>query len=459
MAKTDIIKFRKRKDVNIGIIIFLFIAIYVIINVYIFFTKSQIPIYEVQTGSIYSSVQKTGVILREEKLFTTNIAGYINYYLREGSRVAKNATIYSIDSNRDMYDLLSGDISELKLKTEDIEKMKRLLQKEFAGEVNGRTLQDTKAEILSTYQRILDETLMEELNDIVKATGITSNFHVVHSEDSGIISYVSDAYTNLTEEQVTVSLFEEDYAAESLYTIDLVAANSNVYKLIYGDDWSIVVLLDEALYLQLSGQDTVTFTIGDEKKQITAPVTCYQKDNAYFATITMSKYLANYTSERFLKLTFEVTSVEGLKIPETSITFKDYYRIPDAYFVKGGNSGESGLMLEEFNQETGEKQYTFFQPEVFYSADGFTYVDTSQLSEHTYIVTQDLTVRTMLYTFINKLEGAYNINKGYAVFRRVERLKTENGYCIVKKNSTAGLSPYDHIALDASGVTEGAVIY
>ena len=300
---------------------------------------------------------------------------------------------------------------------------------------------------------------MQELNEIIKTTGIASNFKIVKAEDSGIISYVSDPYTNLKKEEVTAALFEGSYTETSLYTSDLLAAESDVYKMIYGDSWVIVVLLDEALYRQLSDKDTATFTIEDEHRQITAPVSCYQKENSYFAAIAMDKYLANYTTERFLNLTFEVSSVEGLKLPETAITWKDYYRIPDAYFVQGGNSGERGLMIEEFRQETGEKQYTFYKPEVFYSADGFTYIDPAELSDQTYIVTQDLSVRTMLYMFLNKLEGAYNINKGYAVFKRIERLQTENGYCIIKKNSVAGISAYDHIALDASGVTEGEIIY
>ena len=80
-------------------------------------------------------------------------------------------------------------------------------------------------------------------------------------------------------------------------------------------------------------------------------------------------------------------------------------------------------------------------------------------AKETYISTPDMASRVMLYTFTNKLEGAYNINKGYAVFKRVERLKTENGYAIVKKNSASGLSAYDHIALDASSAVEDAVIY
>lgn len=459
MARSGVIKLRKRRDVNIGIVIFLFIMVYVLINVYIFFTKSQIPLYEVQPGSIYSSVQRKGIIIREEKLFTTHMAGYVNYYFREGTRVAKNGTIYSIDSNRDIYDLLSGDAGDLKLADKDLNSIKRLLQKDFSSDAKSHEIPEIKADVLSAYQRVLDETLMQELNEIIKTTGIASNFHVVRAEDSGIISYVSDPYTNLTEEGVSAALFDENYTSELLYTSNLITAESSVYKMIYGDSWKIVVLLDEALYQQLSAKDTATFTIGEDKKQITAPISCYLKEHSYFATITMDKYLANYTADRFLDLTFEISATEGLKIPETAITWKDYYRIPDAYFVQGGNSNERGLMLEEFRQDTGEKQYTFYQPEVFYSADGFTYIDPSELSDQTYIVTQDLSVRTMLYMFLNKLEGAYNINKGYAVFKRVERLQTENGYCVVKKNSVAGLSAYDHIALDASGVTEGEIIY
>ena len=76
-----------------------------------------------------------------------------------------------------------------------------------------------------------------------------------------------------------------------------------------------------------------------------------------------------------------------------------------------------------------------------------------------YIFTPYFPIPRILYTFVNKLEGAYNINKGYAVFKRVERLKTENGYVIVKKNSASGLSAYDHIALDATSVVEDSVIY
>ena len=57
------------------------------------------------------------------------------------------------------------------------------------------------------------------------------------------------------------------------------------------------------------------------------------------------------------------------------------------------------------------------------------------------------------------MEGVYNINKGYAVFKRIEKLESANGYTIVKRNTGHGLTVYDHIVLDAAQVTEGQVLY
>lgn len=455
-----IIRVKKRKDVNIGIVIFLVIMVYVLFHVYTFFTKVEISLHEVQPEEMYLTSRCDGMILRDEELVYTEIAGYVNYYFSEGSRIAKNSTIYSIDSNRDMYDLLSGSATEIKLSGEDLSDLKQLLQESLIHQTSGQNISETKSKIITGYQRLIDAMLMEELNQIVTSTGIISNFHVVSSKTSGIISYRMDDYTNISVQDVNSACFENKDKGYSLYSVDLIAANSPVYKVITGDEWSIIALLNETLYGQLIGKDSATFYLNNDIK-VTAPINCYKKEDAYFAEISMNKYLSNFVSDRFVDIKFELEYTEGLKIPESAITFKDYYRIPEDYLVFGGNERENkrGLLIEEFNTETGTTQYTFKEAEVFYSAEGFAYIDCLDFSKETYIVTPDMSSRVMLYTFVNKLEGAYNINKGYAVFKRIERLSTENGYVMVKKNSASGLSAYDHIALDASSVVEDAVIY
>ena len=57
------------------------------------------------------------------------------------------------------------------------------------------------------------------------------------------------------------------------------------------------------------------------------------------------------------------------------------------------------------------------------------------------------------------LNGVYNINKGYTVFKQIEILDENEEYYTVKKNQKYGLSVYDHIMFDLTGVNEGDFIY
>ena len=150
----NIIRVKKKRDINIGIIVFLVILVYIISYVYNFLTKNEIPLYEVQPGEIYITSQCDGMILREEELVYTDIAGYLNYYFGEGSRVAKNSTIYSIDSNRDMYDLLSGSNTELKLSGNDLTDLKEMLQKTMIYSDKEKSISQKKETILTEYQRL-----------------------------------------------------------------------------------------------------------------------------------------------------------------------------------------------------------------------------------------------------------------------------------------------------------------
>ena len=157
----NIIRMKQKKDVNIGIVIFLVIMVYVLFHVYTFFTKTEIYLYEVQPGEMYVTSRCEGLILREEELVYTEIAGYLNYYYGEGSRVSKNSTIYLIDSNRDMYDLLSGSATEIKLSGNDLSDLKELLHENLVYPNPEFSVTERKAAITTGYQRLIDSMLMD----------------------------------------------------------------------------------------------------------------------------------------------------------------------------------------------------------------------------------------------------------------------------------------------------------
>ena len=88
---------RYRRPINIGVVFFSFVAVYLIVCVYMFFTASHISGYEVLAGSLTSDDHYTGIALRQEQVVTAEKAGYVNYYAREGERVAKNNLVYIVD--------------------------------------------------------------------------------------------------------------------------------------------------------------------------------------------------------------------------------------------------------------------------------------------------------------------------------------------------------------------------
>ena len=105
MAKKNkkVVKFHKTSHLNIGIIIFLIIFIYMVYNIFLYFTTKQIAVYEVSQGTLTQNHTFTGVILRDEKVFTAEKSGYINYYNKDASKLGVSSYIYSIDESGDFY--------------------------------------------------------------------------------------------------------------------------------------------------------------------------------------------------------------------------------------------------------------------------------------------------------------------------------------------------------------------
>ena len=91
-----VVSMKKRPNMLACVLLLLF-SVYIIIVFVSSITKSRVSIYEVTQTQIADDETVTGIILRDEELVKTDEAGYINYYVGEGSRVGKTTTIYSVD--------------------------------------------------------------------------------------------------------------------------------------------------------------------------------------------------------------------------------------------------------------------------------------------------------------------------------------------------------------------------
>ena len=175
-----------------------------------------------------------------------------------------------------------------------------------------------------------------------------------------------------------------------------------------------------------------------------------------FVQLTFSNSMVDYISDRFLDVELILEEKEGLKIPNSSIVEKNFFLIPKEYMVKG-KGGKDGVMRQTFTEKN--EQTTEFVTTTIYSEDKDKYyVDQDVLNAGDVIFLPDST-ETFTVSEQASLVGVFNINKGYADFRKIIILYQNDDYAIVKSDTMYGLNNYDYIALDAATVKDDQFVY
>lgn len=459
-SNQKVVKFKKRRSLNIGIIVFVVLFIYIVIHIYLYMTKDHISIYEVHEGSMAQDNRITGLVLREEKVITSEQAGYVSYFQKEGARVSKNSSVYALDESRQIVDvILSGDVPITLTNKNNAEIKYEIMtfQKDFTPS-NFSAVYNFKEEADNFVLDLLNTTMLNHGQTIQENTGLNYSYNMYSSEDSGVISYHHDSYETVTEDTVTMDLFNrENYTRTSLRSTTMLPPNSPIYKIITSDNWSLLLPLTPEQYAGLNGKENINITILKDDLEAKADLSLLQKGSDFYAKLTMGKYMTNYLSDRFLEVDLQINGVGGLKIPKTSIVDKNFYLVPLEYFTEGGDSGERGLIKETYSK-TGEITYNFVPTDIYYEDEVYGYVDTELFEVGTGIVSNANLDRFTL-SQMGTLSGVYCVNTGYSVFKRIEVLYEDIEYCIIANDTPSGLAAYDHIALDGSTAVDQAIIY
>ncbi len=447
-----IVKFKRRKTINIGVVVFLILFLYIAINVFIYFTKEQLSIYEVQDGTTFVDNRFTALILREEELINSEKAGYIAYYQKDGARVAKNSSIYSISDNQLYED--SDNENAVILTNKSKAEIKR--------EINSfqKSLTNYNYNDVYEFQENIQSIVIDAKNNSLVRDGKSVSDAAEKSLTSGIITYYQDGYEAVTPDEVTKKMFDSDkYEKINLRTSDKISKDTPIYKMITSEIWKLVMPLNKEQYAKLKEKERITFTVLEDASEMTATLSLEHKGTDYYAVLTLDKKLANYLEERYLDIKLEIDSTRGLKIPLTALVEKDFYEVPKEYFTYGGNSKEKGLSKVIYKK--GETKYEFIQTEIYYEDEKNYYIDAQLFDAGTTIQAPADSKITDQYTLSKtiKLKGVYNVNQGYSIFKRVEILTQNEEYCIVKDDTPKGLAAYDHIVLDGKTAINQEIIY
>lgn len=457
-----IVRYRKPLNINVGMIIFALIFVYMAFSVYTYMRKEKVQFYEVVEGGIVNDKSYTGIALRTEETKYTDRAGYINYYIREGKRASVGTSIYSIDETGAMAAFLEEHAQEgANMSDEGLYDIKKQLSSFSLSyqDSNFSTVYDTKYTVEATVLEYANFSSMENMDALMKEKGIS--FQQVRSDKAGIISYAVDSYEGLTESGISEAVFDRTNYSKAIAKTGLIDKDAPVYKVITSDNWSLVFPITEEDSAELA--DKKNLKVSFVGRDLTATGAFSQikgTDGNTYGKLDFDKYMVEFVSDRYIDFEILSDNVTGLKIPVSSVTTKDFYLIPVDYLTQGGDSKENGFYKEVYS-EAGSSA-VFVPATLYYATDEFYYVDSGEgapFASGDYIVKPNSTDRYQVGQTAT-LEGVYNINKGYAVFKQIEKISSNDDYYTIRKNMKYGLSVYDHIVLDASIIEgEGVLIY
>lgn len=468
-------KYRKPLNLNIGMIIFSAVFIYVAYFVVGYFKYSPPKPYEVKEGSLSTNTIFRGIALRNEAIVTVPAAGYINYYLREGERAAKGDMVFTIDEtgrlNEHMESIYQGQNS---LSSAELAEFRN----EIVGFLHGFDPQnfssayDFKYSISGTVLKLANADMLANLTEGSADLGTIKTFY---APDTGVITYWIDGYESLLPEQVTADIFEKPvvyddveqvtddakdvYRKTQLLGTSLAAVGDPAYKMSTDENWSVVIPVEEDFGARILEEEYVKVRFLKNQHESWASVKLlHNSDGNTYAQLNLNNSMVTFVAERFLEIELILDEETGLKIPNSSIAQREFFLVPKE-FVLAEDSNRAGVMRQTY-LEDGTISSEHVELEI-YSYDEETeeyYLDTDVLgrgdvllkldSQETYTVSKSAT-----------LIGVYNMNKGYADFREIHILAQNDEYAIVQSNTRYGLNVYDNIVLNADSVDADQFIY
>ena len=327
MAKNKkIVRYRKPLNINVGMIIFAMIFVYLSFSVYTYLRRDHVQFYEVVEGSIVNNKEYNGILFRDETVENAPQTGYVNYYVREGKRAGAGARVYSLDETGELGKFLEENQSSgVSLSAENLADLKKQLSS-FCLSYNDQRFEsvyDAKYSLQASVAEYMNFNALGDMDAQLQAQGI--NYKQISTPQPGIISYVTDSFEGVAPEEVTADSFDRSqYTRQVGRAGELIESGTPVYKIITSENWSIVFQMDDKDKEQFADQDTLTIEpLGSDMKFRGNYSMFTGSDGNLYGRLDLDRYMIQFESERFM--TFEISSKEtqGLKIPVSSVMEKE----------------------------------------------------------------------------------------------------------------------------------------
>ncbi len=449
---------RRLFTLNIGTIVFGILFLYVLISLILYLTANHVTSYQVTSGPLAKNQTYTGLAVRSEHLVTADTSGYLTYYARENAKVKKTGVVFGISPK-------AQPIQSSDLTADTLKSLRADIQK-FALNFSASDFHNAYSFKYAMEGEILDNSLLTapDTSSLGDSGSMTIGDETISTAASdGIVSYTKDGYEDFDLKNITPEKMDQkSWQSEDLKSSDKVNAGDPVYKLIDSENWSLIIPLTPKQIVSLSDRKTVRVKfIKDGATELASFTILTMDDGSYYGKLDFTNGLIRYIDSRFIDIELVTNNQTGLKIPVTSIVSKTFFIIPDDYKSQGGGGSRIGF-LKLTSDDSGNETPVFTTPTIYChtnnsSGQNYYYVDGTDFKEGDIIVKDGSTTDRYVIKQTDTLEGVYNMNKGYAIFRRVNIIDKNEQYCIVEKGADYSIAQFDYIVLDSSKVKESEI--
>ena len=453
----------KPLPINLGTIVFFLIIVYLAFYVVTYLSKDKLAVYEVSASDIEDKISGTGIVIRDETVYTLEQDGYVNHYLQDSARVSKGGTVYMIDTSGKIQAYLNGlEAQEIMTDTERDRIIERLRTfSESYSDDNFSAVYESHRDISHDLTAYLDTVLAKHSKELRKRYGKDS-YVAVKAKDSGIVSFSSDGLENLEVKAIDRDTFVNKAKMVELQSSEKQKKGDPVYRLVRGQNWKLIVPLDEGDYFRLNKLkkkeiSKVDVFFGKDNFTIQAAYDCRKINGSPYAILTFDDYVQRYINQRYLYVEIILSSTKGLKIPSSSIVEKEVFQIPGNYLVRGSNSRSKDHINLVVKDQDGETRILQRNVKVYKNENGIAWINGPGLEEGMEIA-DERRENTMNLPATTTFQGVYSINRGYTIFRIVSIEQRNEDYCIISI-SDSEVALYDRIILNSSTVKENQVIY
>lgn len=469
VGKQKIKKNKEKNKVYIGIFFFGTVLIYMIFSCIHFFTKTSYDYIVANYGGIHSLQNIKGVVVRDEDVIISPSEGVPEFYYHEGEKVKRNIVLCNI-LDESTYAILQNRIQNIdaqiastaNMEGSELDNDLNEIQQDMIDSFNlysmGRDfsgIRRLKKNLEYSMNKrnhlfsLEDNPMIQELTSEKEDYGEQLDHSAVPIifDKGGIISYYVDGYESLDINSITEAQIQDIFDADIEGTYineNTVGIGDPLGKIVDNYSWNIIAIFPPGYDENLQEGQWVPLELSQPMNESLESqiIGMEQGEKGTILRFLVKEKLDRFLDTRVVNISITLDDTKGIKIPNYTITEKQFYKIPKkGLYESRGNIGIFAL---------GQDGQEFIPIEYVQEDDDYVYGLPEQEEQENkiskiLIQTDDEGQDAVSLEMSQNIQGVYIINNGYKKFRRIEVLSGNQDYSIIDANTKYGVQLYDRV--------------